>query len=123
MLGCLNAEINISIARCNLILALVVVVKVSLNRNHNKAAFTSEIIAAKYNGVAKVNQHNTLLSESKPPIKGPTINPTETKNKIRPILRALSSGVLRSTMAAWAIDWLPAVKPAMTRPNISKAKL
>lgn len=79
--------------------------------------------------MANGNQRDAMpptrdASEKTPPMTGPARRPMLAASTMRLRLCDFScSSVDRSTMPAWAIGWVPAVKPVTARPASSSAKL
>jgi hypothetical protein len=79
--------------------------------------------AAVHSGVAKSNHGSIVRSDRTPPMTGPRTIPTESASVSRLMLRARCDSEERSDTAAWAIGWLPAIRPDRKRPNSSSATL
>ncbi len=75
--------------------------------------------AATMNGNSSVAQRPiTAVSLKSPAIRGPATSPSAEAATTLPIFRVRSSSFrLISISAAWAIGWLPAVKPEMALPT------
>ncbi len=70
------------------------------------------------------NRPSTDVSESTPPISGPQTSPRLAVMTTRLMARTFCSSLLHMSMkAAWAIGWLPAVKPEIIRATTSSVRL
>ena len=96
---------------------------VSRNPTRIQRKETAASAAAVHSGVAKSNHGSMIRSDRTPPMTGPSTMPTESASVSRLMLRARWDSEERSDTAAWAIGWLPAMRPDRKRPNSNRDTL
>jgi len=80
-------------------------------------------MVAKIKGVDNVNQEIILLSDKKPPINGPKINPNAKAIPTSAKFFGLSSGELTSLIEEKSTDKLPPKKPGIILDKNNKKRL